>query len=1071
MRVRPIRCRLERKIPRNILGEAGGGLGSQQNLIDGAAKSWRVLGGFDFCNFDIVDQITALADSAKDPNVLSIGTRTTGVDLLLFRAIDLDERVPESPTCTNTSDGSESKLGEQSGVSQSQFRPSREDFDAFESDLVTNEHSKPKAILMFWFSLSAVAIDSCETIAAVTAVFSTVENEIYQKFDASGIRIFTYRTLGGPDIVAMTEVRSDNEISKATVAMQDARAILVSSDGASGGGGQASCHVIASTNSMLIYRNAKSLAQDWLDESANVTVSTAIKCAPGHEKYVSDELGKRLVIANSSSTVTQSVVASGEFVTVWRSESVKCYFAIIDDLLHDLTFGQSSVYVSRTLVTVAGVELKQCSYRASAHFLAKFQDRIDKCKQKILKNVQSLCTEYQYVEMERMLRTWEIGFRRNENANSIRDLIPFFCQLGEALEEISPYSKHDTFIDYSIDQDLSKMLEHGWRALRTRLEYRIDESASFLPNALDYGANKLVNAYTIMAWLSWSMFIARSSKPAERDPGSGCLAKNFGVMVCAGNIGRVNCEELFRSWRRLAEWPSLQILGDDVIAKIKQAKEKTDRPKFSSGLLYDRGNDQWNANLLLMSISGPALFRPEIAIVNCLHEMAEFTHWAYLPPNDAVGCNVSIWTIRVFCRKLLASVLYSHDVCELGNAKATTNSRNVLLVVLVSLIVESVHEGLLNLQNVQLNSNTSDREDSTLEIVNTQKDSRDMLEVFDSIVDRVSSGIESDDVDVRVDSFIDRLSQYVAQRFDPEFFMSACYESVVALNDNQIDLYLERLPRLVKIKRQGLIPAKDAIVRYLNVQARVSCILPTEGTAAVARIASDFRAYCERQCLILDELLADVGMILALRTISEEVGLPLTKQEVRKSIVTVFKELFRENIVRGTEFATDAIGRYLFLISVFDDDRGESCKEWRNRMVRDLEAESNAIITEINTKWREEGCKEDELLREIEQGEIGYAVDMFIDWDLVGPRAKTSALSCEISKTIYERSIKAIWPENELERDLLRKFLAVWRCQNDDEVSALRVKLLFDLWAKSQIFSENRMYSVVAESEAKQGDG
>ncbi len=203
----------------------------------------------------------------------------------------------------------------------------------------------------------------------------------------------------------------------------------------------------------------------------------------------------------------------------------------------------------------------------------------------------------QGTELVKVLTTYYQALARTDRLSAMRDLTPFFLQLSDVLGD-SEWGEYLASTDYSRELtsvDLSYLTNHLWRAIRNRIESHCEHTDPLLPASSENVAVKLLNAYTVAAWLCSDLLLQ------ERiDRSTDCDARTFGVCVCTGSAGRVEGKELFREFRNHCE-----------------------RVRLSKG----GSTDKEVSPLLLLNISGPILFRPEAAFAHCLHEMAEFSNW------------------------------------------------------------------------------------------------------------------------------------------------------------------------------------------------------------------------------------------------------------------------------------------------------------------------------------------------------------------------------------------------------------------------------------------------------------
>jgi hypothetical protein len=279
--------------------------------------------------------------------------------------------------------------------------------------------------------------------------------------------------------------------------------------------------------------------------------------------------------------------------------------------------------------------------------LIEFGDLIDT-------SVHILTNQYGSVtgrEVAKALLAVRKSLTRNERLGALRDLFPFVSQLcrciqGEAWNLL--YSSK-TDVRASTMSSASDLTTHLWRAIRNRIESRVESLDPSFPGTLDSGTSKLLNGYSVAAWLCSGVF-----NPSEKS--LRCASDSFAACVAAGYSGRIQTQETFADLRRLFERadPDADI---EEISRIDEAES----------------DDRWNARLLLLDISGRAIFRPEIAFLHCMHEIAEFSEW--WTQKKAIKLRVAV---NEFQFSYLCDLFYNSE--EFSNTKAAVHDFKVKIM-------------------------------------------------------------------------------------------------------------------------------------------------------------------------------------------------------------------------------------------------------------------------------------------------------------------------------------------------------------------------------------------------------
>ncbi len=233
-------------------------------------------------------------------------------------------------------------------------------------------------------------------------------------------------------------------------------------------------------------------------------------------------------------------------------------------------------------------------------------------------------------------------------------------------------------------RDFNRLTDHLWRALQNRTEYRIPTRDPTVPTTLEYGASKLVNAYTVATWLASELVLNSTKQFAPRS--NDCGSERFGVCVSVNSTGRVSCEEVFSELRRELE---LEM----------SVSEGSDETSSEICHLSQRRNSEWNFPLLLLTISGPAIFRPEITLTHCLHEVAEFGEWYRLPQTTILHEKLISYCLTVF-ERIIANLAYEN----LKNLKPKDVFQRIELLIQSSIAIRELDRRAKNDRSNQFDS-------------------------------------------------------------------------------------------------------------------------------------------------------------------------------------------------------------------------------------------------------------------------------------------------------------------------------------------------------------------------------
>lgn len=452
-----------------------------------------------------------------------------------------------------------------------------------------------QANLSVRFFESTTSLENCEegfrsVVKLVNSAFN-VPTEHGQHYNNDNvIQLGHYWSLGGPDYVCILGASNVNHVETLIKTAQSLRSLKVDE----------LCDIRERENAHLFGRFSLMLSQkwgftpkqdDWIGSPKQLNATISILTPPGHEGDVASILSapeKPLLLSGDGRLQTSfsSFLELAKFVnstadgiskrdnkTSQQIDGTSTSIAIYQDAKNLETFDHEAVQLTHTL-----------------------SNELNDIKADINEFAKNHLGKWHCEEIAKILDTIVHSFYRNERLGCIRDLLPFLRQLRKACKEHAwKKISSEEFGSEEISSSFDSLIDHAWRAVRNRIESRGDTLDPSFPNTVHTGANRLVNAYSVIAWLAWETLLGQHQ--------SACNIDRFGACVCFGTSGRVECIELFTKLRRRVE-------------------------EYSGDSLYQQRDSEWSANLLLLKISGQTLYKPEIAFLNCIHEVAERSGWS-----------------------------------------------------------------------------------------------------------------------------------------------------------------------------------------------------------------------------------------------------------------------------------------------------------------------------------------------------------------------------------------------------------------------------------------------------------
>jgi hypothetical protein len=588
---------------------------------------WSVLGVFDYASFERIESLSALEPYPAH-------YQRTGL--------------PHEETENDPNEGLNPIGTSEIALYRHDNSPKSNGWDGCETELLSgNPKDGPSGYMMVWFNLSSAAVDACGTVELVEASFEHSATAIAEHCQReSTFEFCVYETLGGPDLVLIVKLRNLGEdLEGGCRVIYNARNMkaldLLPSTARTAESKIPQCHAFASTYSFLIYSepgtNSTDLSQK--DNPTTLSFSTSIRSAPGHEKEIiesitrgDDRLGRQLVVTGDSSILLQS-------------DNLQDFFSLISGSLpNSVSTGKhqhNNIHLSRTtIVSNDFSNLPKSFVHDSLRFSKKLSDILNEIS-KILISVpyKHLRRTTQY-EIRKHIDILKAAFSKNENANAVRDLLPFLLQLRRCLS----HPAWSRIVDQPqkrlmLQEEFETFLHHFSTSLRNRIEHRLETLESSFVNSLDFATNRLINAYSVVSWLTWERFVSSPRTAIQEGTDQDhCIAPQFGTMVRAGSFGGVDCRELFDFARIEVEqiYPNNTDAFDYV------------RPISEHGEIND-----WNTPLVLMSISGAVLFKPERALFYFLHESAELSDWLQLRYSENLRVEMNDWILDIVTAKAL----------------------------------------------------------------------------------------------------------------------------------------------------------------------------------------------------------------------------------------------------------------------------------------------------------------------------------------------------------------------------------------------------------------------------------
>jgi hypothetical protein len=558
--------------------------------------------------------------------------------------------------------------------------------------------------MMVWFNLSSAAVDACGTVELVEASFEHSATAIAKHCRMSTFEFCVYETLGGPDLVLIIKLRNFGEDleggCRVIYSARNMKAIeLLPSTARTAESKIPECHAFASTYSFLIYTEPSTNLADvsQQDNPTTLAFSTSIRSAPGHESEILK------AISNRDDSLGRQIVVTGDSSILLKSHNLQDFFSFISGSLpNTVSTGKhqhNNIHLSRTtIVSNDFSNLPESFVHDSLKLSEKLSNILNEITQILTsKPFKHLRRTTQY-EIRKHIDILKAAFSKNENANAVRDLLPFLLQLSRCLSH--PAWKE--IVDQPqkrlmLQEEFETFLHHFSTSLRNRIEHRLETLESSFVNSLDFATNRLINAYSVVSWLTWERFVSSPLTTIQEGTDQDhCIAPQFGTMVRAGSFGGVDCRELF-------EFARVEV--EQVYQKHKHGFDYV-RPIAEHGGIKD-----WNTPLVLMSISGAVLFKPERALFYFLHESAELSDWLQLRYSENLRVEMNDWILDIVTAKALERLSGTDQQIERMSKKSFLIMHQHLKTILSEAIL--LEESLLSRTDEEQDPKGKSGEDKT----------------------------------------------------------------------------------------------------------------------------------------------------------------------------------------------------------------------------------------------------------------------------------------------------------------------------------------------------------------------
>jgi|LakMenEpi03Aug12_release.lakeMendotaPanAssembly.Ray.scaffolds.fasta_scaffold12045_9 hypothetical protein len=985
-------------------------------------RDWSVLGVFDYAKFQRIDKLSDIEE--------------------FDRAFLPDRNLVDSTVEENASDSIEFYPTNSAEIALFRHSSSEQkNWEQSEETLIKGQTGEQNpSFFMVWFNLSSAAIDGRLFIDQIEGSIIKCSERIKTFCDEEGFEKYCiYETLGGPDLVLVVELgQLSKDLELACNVVYKSRSLTASDLAVTEDSRVHKCHAFASSYSFLVYSHPLIFEQTGEKENrtktdtpkkrkrpGNLEFISAIRSAPGHELEILKELSKR----KSGIHLDSKIVISGDLSIITRSSNLAGYFSVIQNLLPDsLATGAShrnNVHLSRTTITTKKTRSLSPPLEHDNLTLAS---ELNKVLSKIGSISQSMpisqLRRSTRNELQKSLTLLQGAFIKNENANAARDLIPFLLQFQRCLmsDEWDTLFKQVPTSRTEFENHFSGLLIDFNNALRNRIEHRFETLESSFSSSLDFAANRLINAYSIISWIAWERFIPKitttNEQPADRagNIGEHCFADRFGIMVTAGFSGKIKSKEYFGFARQFRE---------------RRAGEKNSRFSYSESILDISGAGEWNSPLLTLSISGANLFRPEIALIHFLQEMSRVAQWPKLKQAEPIRKAVNEWVLDIFSARVVSSSdelsrLINNDPNKYADVRSRVRKYLVVCTCLRDAWYQNFNSKGGSIYSPNVSAFNYANDEFKLRLQNLRK--------------RPGFDYKNE-------------SEILVTNHNPTDFPSKIYETIADLNGEQLKNVLNG-----PLQYQGEQTESD---RNIDEQVRraLSNFRDTD------EFSDTFRIWKDLLNSFLDEYFSYYGMWECFKRILQlDYSADVIKQKATDLLNKIFSSIIDEYEVPDLD-----LGNF------FAYFRAYSCLIFTELLgsVRDWKQESSKFFTDQIIARSPQGADHDELKCSVTAKFDECLKPLFHDFFVIPYAANSSNLVPDFEPLLnrlaphQKHKIKDLFnmPESDKpEYKLLKEFNKVWgRSMNDVEqsqdIECLRFMFIRKLWCKSQRFAFPQAYT------------
>lgn len=413
------------------------------------------------------------------------------------------------------------------------------------------------------------------------------------------------------------------------------------------------CHILSQVNLLTCVRDKAAIStiaktEEFISAESGFAYTLDVAVSPGHEIQVTNLVD-----------LQKTTGERADFTYTPRSIRLQLkHFGDVFDFIRSIYWESEAIrrtYVEGSRTTI----LSRVPESDKTHDPIPRDGEVCRLIEDVRNRINEFSTtfvgETRRAELEKELSVLESALFRNERIGAVRDLIPFLRQLSYCFNGVQMWKDYyeDRGELAGIALNTDTLITNLSRAIKNRIERKPEPSESTFPVTLDQGLSRLVNAYTIVAWLCSELLCRKPGSVMD----SHCFATKFGALVCAGTSGRVECTDLFYDFREFTE----ARIEEPILAREHEKEE------------------EWSAPLLLVSISGPTLLEPEIALVLCLHEMAEFSSWTELPHTKDIRVELNYWIKEVLVSNIV-EIVRRKDSAVISNVADGRVIVNALLI-------------------------------------------------------------------------------------------------------------------------------------------------------------------------------------------------------------------------------------------------------------------------------------------------------------------------------------------------------------------------------------------------------